>query len=276
MQSVGNVVKKSSSTLFWCLRSLPKPKREALYTLSAFCRHLDNIVHSDMPVKEKQELLSAWREELNNIYDKSIPATVIGRKIYKNCLRFNLPKEQWQSILNSAFLNVPKLLQAPERKVFEEYINGSAVTPLYLALMIIGGKVKAADFELAKNLGHATLITSILRDIKDDTKYNLFLFPRDILDQAGIKIEEVRQMVENKNISEARQLLAQEAKPAFAKAERLLNKTNKRETLALRYLLNINRYQYDIMDKRGWEIISPKPKISAFGRLHILYQTLFD
>ena len=276
MQSVGDMVKRSSSALFWCLRSLPKPKREALYTLSAFCHHLDNIVHSNMPVKEKQELLNAWREELDNIYDRSVPATAIGRKIYKNCLRFNLPKDQWVHILNSSFLNVPDLLQAPQRKIFEEYIKGSAVTPLYLALMIISGKAKASNMELAQNLGRATILTSILRDIKGDSKRNSFLFPRDTLDNAGIKIEEVRHMVENKNISEARQLLAQEAKPAFIKAERMLKKMNKRETLALRYLLNINRYQYDIMDKRGWEIISPKPKISAVGRLRILYQTLFD
>ena len=95
-------------------------------------------------------LLKAWHEELRNIYDKKVPATNIGRKIYKNCLRFNLPQKQWEEILNSAALNVPKPMQAPERLVFEQYINGAAVVPFELALQIIDAKHIVATTELAK------------------------------------------------------------------------------------------------------------------------------
>ena len=43
---------------------LPKAKREAMYTIYAFCRHIDDIVDGDSDMSEKQELLQAWREEL--------------------------------------------------------------------------------------------------------------------------------------------------------------------------------------------------------------------
>ena len=86
MLSVGDIVKKSQPSLFWCMRGLPKPKREAIYTLFAFCHHISNIIRSKMPAAEKVELLNAWREELDNIYDKKVPTTNIGRKIYKNCI----------------------------------------------------------------------------------------------------------------------------------------------------------------------------------------------
>ena len=59
---------------------MPKAKREAMYTLYAFCRHIDDIVDGDSSLAEKQELLQAWREEMDNIYDKKVPATEIGRR----------------------------------------------------------------------------------------------------------------------------------------------------------------------------------------------------
>src|SRR5574344_2062218 len=103
MLSIGDIVKKSQSSIFWCMYGLPKPQREAVYTIYAFSRHIDNIAHSNMPNSEKLELLNAWTEELDNIYEKNVPATNIGRKIYKNCMRYNLAKSDFATILNSAF-----------------------------------------------------------------------------------------------------------------------------------------------------------------------------
>ena len=91
MSSIGKLVRKSQATLFWCVRGLPKAQREAIYTLYAFCRHIDNVVDGNLPEDEKKELLNIWKQELDNIYDKKVPATDIGRKIYKNCMRFKLP-----------------------------------------------------------------------------------------------------------------------------------------------------------------------------------------
>ena len=70
MNDIKSIVKKSGTSFFWSMRMLPKAKREAMYTIYAFCRHIDDIVDGDSDMKEKQELIKAWREELDNIYDK--------------------------------------------------------------------------------------------------------------------------------------------------------------------------------------------------------------
>lgn len=275
MLSVGDLVKKSQPALFWCMHGISRPKREALFTLFAFCRHIDALAHSAMPIKEKQELIKAWREELVNIYEKNVPATNIGRKIYKNCLRFNLPQQKWAEILECAVLNVPKPLKAPERIIFEQYLDSSAVIPFELALKIISGKNSVANSELAKDLGRAIMMTLILRDVKDDAKAGRLYLPKDILKQAEIASFEPLQAVEDTNFAYARQLLAGEAALAFLKADRLLNKLPKKDTFALRYVKNTCSYLFDTMQKRGWEIISPKPRLNVFNRLSILLQTLF-
>ena len=276
MISIGDMIKKSQPSLFWCMRNLPNSQREALFTLFAFCRHIDDVARSDMPLNEKKRLLNAWREELNNIYDKHVPMSNIGRKIYKNCMRFNLPKESWEQILNSAFLNGIKPLHAPSREVFEQYVQGMAEVPFSLALTIVGEEHWAANEELAKNLGKAVVVTYILRDIKDDAKQGHLYIPAEILQTAGVEIESPRDMVENKNMSSAREELALEAQNGYLKANRILSKMNKRTSRFLRLIKNMSECQFEMMQSRGWEIMSPKPKIGFFRRMKILYKTLLQ
>ena len=252
MLSVGDIVKKSQPSLFWCMRGLPKSKREAIYTLFAFCRHISNIIRSSMPAEEKAELLKAWKEELDNIYDKKVPTTNIGRKIYKNCMRFNLPKQQFSEILISAFIDVPQPLQAPTQNIFEKYIYGSSVVPLNLALMIIGDAKSTAREKLAQSLGRALMITYILRDVKDDAKSNHLFIPYELLQQANVNKTSPMAVVEDKNLSQAREALSLEAKKSFNTALRFLNKMNKQSVMPLHYLANLSLYYFNKMNDRGW------------------------
>ena len=269
MLSLGNMI------LFWCMRSLSKPKREAVFTLFAFCRHLETVSRSSMPEKEKHDLLNAWKEELDNIYDKKVPVTDIGRKIYKNCMRFNLPKDLWLDILNSAVFNSAGLIQAPSNAEFEQYVHGAAEVPFQLALMIIEPEHLKAGEELAKNLGRAILLTYILRDVKNDAKSGRMYIPAEILQQADIYQDTPRETLEDKNFSAAREKLAEQADKGYAKAERLLAKMNYADTRVLRLVHNLGRCQFEMMKNRGWEIISPKPKVNFIKRLSILYRTIF-
>ena len=276
MFSLGEMVRKSQPDVFWCMRSLPKPKREAMYTLFAFARHIDDLWRSTIAESEKEELLKAWRVELDNIYDKQVPTTNIGRKIYKNCLRFNLPKDLWIKILDSAEMQVPTHLSAPSQEKLESYLLGAAVVPLQLALLIVEPKHPKADAELAKNLGVAIALTFILRDIKDDAQDDLVYFPLELLQKVGVEIAEPQHMVEDKHITDARQELALLVKPAFSKSERLLAKMNKKDTITLRYLKNLSESLYAAMEKRGWEIMAPKLQISRFKRLGIAAKTIWE
>lgn len=275
MLSLGEMIRKSQPALFWCMRSLSKSKREAIFTLFAFCRHLETVVRSDMPVTEKKELFKAWREELDNIYDKKVPLTNIGRKIYKNCMRFNLPKEMWLEILHGALLKTEYRGKSPDSQKFEQYVKGMAEVPLRLALMIIDPEHSMVGEELSKNMGTAVLLTYMLRDVKDDAKSGQLYIPVEFLREAGIEQDTPREIVEDKNFMLVREKLADTADKGYAKSERLLAKMNYADTRVLRLLYNLGRCQFDIMKDRGWEIISPKPKVNLAKRLNILYHTVF-
>jgi len=276
MSTVGRIVRKSQASLFWCMHGLPKVKREAIYTLFAFISHIDSIVESRMDEQEKIELLKAWQLELENIYDKKVPKTKIGLKIYKNCMRFKIKKEDFEPILEAALLDFPKPLQAPNKKVFDAYCNGSAVMPLYITLAIMGGFKEAAMRTLASNFGMAIELTTLLRNIKDDALKGHLYIPKELLQEAHIMTTNPMSVVTDKNLTFVRQKLAERAHQCFMKTYKMISASNKKNMRPLRFIFHIYKRYFDIMNTRGWEIMSPKPQISKKDRVVIVFKTIFD
>lgn len=276
MLSIGNIVRKSQPSMFWGMRNIAKPKREAMYTIFAFSRHIDNIVNSSMKLEEKMDLLNLWHDEIDNIYDKNVPATNIGRKIYKNCMRFNLPKDLILEILNSAFLNVPTGLFAPSLETFNKYIHGAIVVPLRLSFMIIGDGRPATQAALAKYIGYSLMVTYILRDIKDDAKLGRVYIPREYLKNASVDISSPMAVAGDKYLYLAREMLAKDAEKYYSKAMRLLNKMDKRYAISFNYVTNVGYRIFEKMKNRGWEIISPKPKIGKIEKIRLCLKAFWN
>ena len=258
------------------MRFLPLAKRNAMYTIYAFCRHLDDIVDGDSDMAEKVELIDAWREELNNIYDKKAPVTEIGRKIYKNCMRFKLPKEELSRLIEAISMDIPNPIQAPSLEDLYRYCRGVAGVPGSLSLRIFGCQDEELIAQLSDSLGTALQITNILRDVKEDALLNRLYIPREFLEKAGITSRDPLTVVVDKNLAIAREELAQIAIANFNRAQELIAKLDKKTARHVRMIERIYRRYFDMMQKRGWEIISPKPKLGKLSKLSIALRAYFN
>lgn len=276
MSSIGKLVRKSQAIIFWCMKGLPKAKKEAIYTIYAFCKHIDNVVEGNLDNSEKIEILNAWQQELINIYDKKVPATDIGRKIYKNCMRFKIRKEDFSEILNAALLNFPNSLIAPDYDVFNRYCYGSSEIPVYITLSVMGIFDEETKRELSKSFGRSMFMTDILKDVKEDALTGHTYFPKELLHQAGITVTDPLSIVTDKNLVSVREQIARNTAIDFNKAFEILKTADKKIVLPLRFILHIYKRYFDIMQKRGWEIISPKPNITLKDKLAIAYKSAFD
>lgn len=276
MNNIKRMVKKSGTSFFWSMRLLPIGKRNAMYTIYAFFRHIDDIVDGDKDINEKLELIEAWRQELDNIYDKKAPATEIGRKIYKNCMRFKLPKSEFVRMIDSITMDLPNPVQAPSIEQFNKYCRGVAGVPGSLSLRIFGVEDEKLIEQLSTTLGNALQITNILRDVKEDAQADRLYIPREYLDKAGIDATDPLTVVVNKNLAIAREELAKVAAQNYADAYELIKKLDKKTARPVLMIANIYKRYFDIMQNRGWEIISPKPYISKWKKLGIALQTFFN
>ncbi len=276
MNNIKQIVKKSGSSFFWSMRFLPKAKRNAMYTIYAFCRHLDDVVDGEAAMEEKLELINAWREELDNIYDKKAPLTDIGRRIYKNCMRFKLPKSELSELIDAISMDIPNPIRAPKMEELYRYCRGVAGVPGSLSLRIFGCQDEQIIDELSDNLGTALQLTNILRDVKEDAQAGRLYIPKELLLKAGITSEDPLSVVVDKNLAIAREELARIALAHFNKSDVLIKQLDKKSSRPVRMIERIYRRYFDIMQKRGWEIISPKPSVSKFQKISIALRAYFN
>lgn len=276
MNSIKRMVKKSGTSFFWSMRLLPLGKRNAMYTIYAFFRHIDDIVDGDKDVGEKLELIEAWRQELDNIYDKKTPVTEIGRKIYKNCMRFKLPKSEFIKLIDSITMDLPNPVQAPSMEEFNRYCRGVAGVPGNLSLRIFGCEDEKLIENLATTLGTALQITNILRDVKEDAMADRLYIPKEFLEKAGITSTDPQSVIVDKNLAIAREELAQIAAKNYDEAYGLIKRLDKKTARSVMIIASIYKRYFDIMQNRGWEVISPKPKISKMKKLGLALRAFFS
>lgn len=266
-KAIKKIVKKTGRSFFWGVHVLPTKERRAFYTLYAFCRHLDDIVNGEYPLSQKMELISAWKKEIDNIYDKKVPASDIGRNIYKNCMRFNLPKKDLVNIVDSISMDIPSPIQSPNLTDLNKYCSGVACSPCGLSLRILGCKDDSLIHDLSSSLGMAIQLTTILRDVRDDASLDRLYIPNEFLLKAGIVSKDPMTVVIDKNLAVAREELSRIASENYIKSFELIKKLDKKIARNINAIVYIYKRYFDIMQNRGWEIISPKPQINKFAKL---------
>lgn len=264
---IKKIVKKSGSSFFWGMHMLPTKERRAIYTLYAFCRHIDDIVDGNEAMSHKIELINAWKKEIDNIYDKKVPASCIGRNIYKNCMRFNIPKSDLTSLLSSISMDLPNPVQAPSMDDFYKYCQGVACAPGSMSLRVLGCKDEQLIKDLSTSLGLAMQVTNILRDVREDAMVDRLYIPKEFLLKAGIESVDPKEVIIDKNLSVAREELAKLAFKQYEKSFDLISKLDKKISRSIKALAYVYKRYFDIMQNRGWEVISPKPSISHFLKL---------
>ena len=276
MSSIGRLIRKNHAAVFWCTRHYPKAKREAVYTLYALFKHFDDLSSSNKSEREKAEIFEAWKREIANIHEKKVPSTDIGRRIYKNCMRFKLEKEYFEEVLNGFSMDCPKALFCPSTEDFNKYCHGVAEVPCYLILKIIAEFDEKTTKELSHFIGRAVEITQILKNIKEDVLGGHVYIPREILTKAEIEESlSAKEILVHKNLYIARSQMAEQARQSFAEAYHLLEENHNKNSKPIIYMLNLYHAYFEQMDKRGWEIISPKPKLKFKDRCLLVYRALF-
>ncbi len=277
MSSIGRIVRKNHSAVFWCTRHYPKAKREAVYTLYALVKHFDDLSSSSLSVQEKAEILAAWHREIANIYDKRVPETDIGRRIYKNCIRFKLSRESFEAMLDGFAMDCPIPLNRPSIAAFEQYCRGVSEIPSCLILKVIAEFDEETTNSLGTLIGRAVEITNILKNIKEDALGGHIYIPDEFLAAAGIEQGlAAKDILTHKNLYVARQKLAEMARQSFIEAYRLLEEKHNKNSKPVVYMLNLYHAYFELMDKRGWEIISPKPELGFKDRCKLVCKALFN
>lgn len=259
MQTATSVIPDFSqnrkSSFYYSFLILPRPKRDAIETIYAFCRFTDDIVDEAGDEKEKYALLLQWTEELRrSLY--GISHYSLLNKLSAIIRRFHIPIEHFYELIKGMEMDLLKTRYGTFSEL-EQYCYRAAST-VGLICAEVFGYTNEKTKQYAINLGIALQLTNILRDIKSDAKRGRIYLPLEDLRKFGYSENDLLNCTYNEQFVElmkfeckraheyfrrAKVCLAEEDKPLFTAARTMGN-------IYYLVLLRIERAHYDIFSRR--------------------------
>jgi 15-cis-phytoene synthase len=186
------VTKASRSSFTYAFMVLPKPQREALYAIYAFCRISDDLVDeaaspdaagSRSPAAPvPAERLGVWRAELDACF-RGTPTHPVTRRLAEVLRTFPIPRVYFESLLNGMEMDLVKTRYASFAEL-EQYCYRVAGVVGLMCIEIFG-YTRPETRIYAERLGTAFQLTNILRDLGQDGEAGRIYLPQEDLAHFG-------------------------------------------------------------------------------------------
>ena len=260
-----NAGRASGSSFYAAMRILPKPQREAMFAIYAFCRQVDDIADSPGPREERRAALAAWRSDIDALY-RGHPSGATG-DLAQPVRDFGLEKDDFLSVIDGMEMDVLADIRAPSWSELDLYCDrvASAVGRLSVRIFGLDGK---PGRDLAHHLGRALQLTNILRDLDEDSGVGRLYLPREALLQAGIETTEPVAALASPALDGACGAIVAVARQHFDRAHAIMAAAPRRAVRAPRIMGEVYRLMLEGMAERGFA--PPRPPI-RLGRARLAF-----
>ena len=174
------ITKESRTNFYYAFRFLPRPKREAIYAVYAFCRVIDDVVDEAPSAAHVQEELAWWRGELDRCFQGHATHPVT-QGLAHHVQRFHIPQVYFEELLNGVEMDVTTHRYATFDELTQYCYRVAAVVGLIC--IEVFGYAHPGTKQYAMDLGTALQLTNILRDIRVDGERGRIYLPREDLER---------------------------------------------------------------------------------------------
>lgn len=182
------VTKRSGSNFYYSFLFLPKERREAMYTVYAFCREVDGAVDDPPPGSRPEEQVARWRTELHAAYHGR-PTSPVAISLAGHARRLGIPQDYFEDLLRGVEMD----LTTSRYATFEDlslYCYRVASVVGLICLKVFGAESPLAR-DYAVSLGMAFQLTNILRDLGSDADRGRIYLPGEDLSRFGYREEDL-------------------------------------------------------------------------------------
>ncbi|WP_037587477.1 presqualene diphosphate synthase HpnD [Stenoxybacter acetivorans] len=171
---------QSGSSFLAGFRFLPKPKREAMMVLYAYCRELDDVVDDCTDATVAAKTLDWWRLELAKAFNaNAAPEHPITQALRPVAAVFRLPESEFTEIIDGMYMDLAQTRYATfdDLRVYCRRVAG-AVGCLIARIL---GFSEPQTLQYADHLGLALQLTNIIRDVGEDARLGRIYLPLEDL-----------------------------------------------------------------------------------------------
>ncbi len=263
-------VAAAGSSFYLAMRLLPEPRREAMYSIYAFCREVDDIADSDEPEAAKRKALEDWRAEIDAIYagTSKLP---LGQVLTEDMKAFHLRRDDFIAVIDGMEMDAGAPIHAPSIAVLDLYCDRVASAVGRLSVRAFGADSDAAD-RVAYHLGRALQLTNILRDVAEDAGRGRLYLPRDLLVEAGITTDALDEILAHPNLPQVCEKLSVVAEQHFVDAHAAMAECPPKAMKPARAMGAVYHAQLNRLQQRGWQKFAEPIKLSKLTKLWLAFR----
>ena len=189
------LTRKSRSNFYYAFLALPKPRRDALYAVYAFCRTVDDIAdlgdERGVDRAAQRSQLESWRRHVALCYEPGgTPADPIAARLAQAVRAFAIPKEALLAIIDGVAMDLDRARYETAEDLYPYcYRVASAVG---LCCIEIFGYTDSRAKQYAVDLGTALQLTNIIRDVGADARAGRVYVPQEDLRKFGVSVEDLQ------------------------------------------------------------------------------------
>ncbi|MEQ8966326.1 MAG: presqualene diphosphate synthase HpnD [Azospirillaceae bacterium] len=251
LDHVRAVVAESGTSFRYGMLILPKPRRDAMYAVYAFCRTIDDVADEAGARADKRAALQAWRAAIDRLYDGRA-SDLVTRALLGPVARYDLPREEFLAVIDGMESDIDGPATAMPLDDLRLYCRRVAGAVGLLSIRIFGAREPEA-LDLAVALGEAMQFTNILRDLDEDAARGRLYLPAEDLAAAGVAGRRAETVLADPNLPAACASLARRARADFAEVDRLARLCRRSGIRPALVMMGAYEMTLDRLERRGWD-----------------------
>jgi phytoene synthase len=258
MQDSRTITRKSASNLALAFVLLPKPKRDAMSALYAFCREVDDVADNEsIPVASRREQLAAWRADIRRACSDETPEFPVNRELQSVIRQYRLPFEHFDELIRGVEMDLDiKRYETYEQ--LELYCYRVASVVGLLSIEIFGYRNPACR-DYAIYLGKALQLTNILRDVRTDAERGRIYLPQSELGRFKVGEDEILRFDYSGRFRELAVSVEGRAKEFYRLARETLPAEDRRAMVAAELMGSVYWRLLRKLERQDFNVFGPKP-----------------
>lgn len=259
--------KKSGSNFYYSFLFLPRPRREAMYTVYTLCHELDAAVDHPPPGEDPHSQLAQWRREIQAAYEDSpqFPVTV---SLAYHARKLDIPQDYFQELIAGMEMDLTIRRYATFDDLYPYCYRVASIVGL-ICLKVFGTEdPRARDY--AVNLGMAFQLTNIIRDVGADADRDRIYVPQEDLVRFGCSEEQLLTKTSSPAFTQLMQFQAARAHDYYRKAQTVhdtLSSADRHSLLSAEIMRVIYFNLLTRIEKAQFAVFSSRIRVPPLSRL---------
>lgn len=261
----------SGSSFYYSFLFLPKPRRQAITALYAFCREVDDIADECSDPNIARTKLAWWRMEIANLY-KDSPQHPVTHALQAAVKAYGLSEEHFYEIIDGMEMDLEQN-RYQDFKELQLYCYRVASVVGLLSASIFGyGDRKTLKY--AHDLGMAFQLTNIIRDVGEDARRNRIYLPLDELEKFGVSEADLLHGHNNPKIRELMDFQISRAKEFYQRAFAELPVTDRKAQRPGLMMAAIYQTVLNEIEREGSEkVLKQRISLTPLRKLWLAWRT---